>query len=525
VSPPLWTRSEVPAEAFVGIDVGTTHTKGALIGAGGVIYHEAKRASDLQSPHATWAEMDPAQWWANTCSLGKELAAVARERKLSIAGIGVSGMVPALVLLDAAGTPVRPSIQQNDARTTVEIAELKDGADETRFFQLTGGSINQQVMAPKLRWLARHEPEIMRDARILMGSYDYIALKLTGTVGVEHNWALESGLSDVRSTRWVPELIELAGIDASLLPAVRSSHEIVGWVTDEAAVASGLPAGVPVVAGVADHVASAFAAGVADDGDLLIKFGGAGDVLYATEELVTDPRLFIDYHVIPGRYLLNGCMATSGSMLKWLLRELLRFDATESEDAGLDPFETLDAIANLRPPGSHGIIVLPYFLGEKTPLHDPNARGTIVGLGLHHDRFDVYRAFLEAVVYGFRHHVDVLGERNLDVHRVLASDGGARSDVWLQIASDVLGMPVHRVSRHPGSSLGAAFVAAKAVGAVTDWDDIAAYVDVLPPFEPRPEAVRVYDTAYGVYRESYERLKTLYPDLGRFAQGPSGGEL
>lgn len=524
MSPPSWTRFEVPAEAFVGIDVGTTHTKGVLIGAGGAIHHETKRASDLLSPHANWAEMDPNQWWANTCSLGQELAAAAQDRGLSIAGIGVSGMVPALVLLDASGTPLRPSIQQNDARTTVEIAELKAAADESRFFQLTGGSINQQVMAPKLRWLVRHEPEAVRMAKTLMGSYDYIAFKLTGTVGVEHNWALESGLSDVRNRRWVPELVELAGIDASLLPAVRASHEVVGRVTDEAAVETGLPAGVPVVAGVADHVASAFAAGVAEDGDLLIKFGGAGDVLYATEDLVTDPRLFIDYHVVPGRYLLNGCMATSGSMLKWLLRELLRADALASEDEGIDPFAALDARANGRPPGSHGIIVLPYFLGEKTPLHDPHARGTIVGLGLHHDRYDLYRAFLEAVVYGFRHHVDVLRERNLDVRRVLASDGGARSDVWLQIASDVLGVPVHRVSRHPGSSLGAAFVAAKAVGAIGSWDDIAAYVDVLSPFEPRPAAARVYDTAYGVYRESYERLKTLYPDLGEFAQGPSGGD-
>ena len=513
----------MPGDALVGIDIGTTHTKGVLVGTAGQVHGEASRESDLISDHPSWAEMDPEQWWANTCEIAADLVARAVELDLNVAAVGISGMVPALVMLDDAGAPVRRSIQQNDARTAHEIEAVATIIAPERFFELSGGSINQQVMAPKLRWLMRHEPEALGRARLLLGSYDYVRFRLTGTKGVEHNWALESGLANVHTGVWDPELMAAAGIDERLLPAIHPSHAVVGTVTAEAARATGLPEGTPVVAGIADHVASAFAAGVTGDGDLLIKFGGAGDILYSTRELVTDARLFIDYHVVPGRYLLNGCMATSGSMLKWLVREFFEADAATARSNGTDVFAFLDARASQHPPGSQSIVVLPYFLGEKTPIHDPHARGTIVGLGLHHDRYALYRAFLEAVVFGFAHHVEVLRERGLEVRRVLASDGGARSDVWLQIAADVLAVPVHRVGRHPGSSLGAAFVAGKAVGAIDTWDAIEQYTEVLAPFEPQAEASRIYQQAFGVYRETYERLKSLYPALGRIAEPSLNG--
>ena len=513
----------MPGDALVGIDIGTTHTKGVLIGTAGQVHGEASSPSDLISEHPNWAEMEPEQWWTNTCDIAARLVARAAELDLNVAAVGISGMVPALVMLDDAGVPVRRSIQQNDARTAHEIEAVAKIIAPERFFELSGGSINQQVMAPKLRWLSRHEPEALERARVLLGSYDYVTYRLTGTLGVEHNWALESGLANVHTGAWEPELVAAAGIDERLLPTIHPSHAVVGEVTADAAQATGLAAGTPVIAGVADHVASAFAAGVTGDGDLLIKFGGAGDILYSTQALVTDARLFIDYHVVPGRYLLNGCMATSGSMLKWLVREFFEADAATAQSNGMDVFAFLDARASQYPPGSQAIVVLPYFLGEKTPIHDPHARGTILGLGLHHDRYALYRAFLEAVVFGFAHHVEVLRERGLDVRRVLASDGGARSDVWLQIAADVLGVPVHRVGRHPGSSLGAAFVAGKAMGLIDGWDAIEQYTEVLPPFEPQAEANRVYGKAFGVYRDMYERLKSLYPTLGAIAEPSVNG--
>ena len=501
-------------DAVVGIDIGTTQTKGVLLGVNGAILARASRASTLHAEHPGWAEEDAEQWWDNTVAILRDLTASGRG-VATIRAIGVSGMVPALVLLDDTGRPLRRSIQQNDARTPVEIEELKRTYGDEPFFALTGGSINQQVLAPKLLWLAKHEPETWGRARHICGSYDFVNLRLTGELGVEHNWALESGLYDVTAGAWSRELVALAGIDAGMLPPVRASHEIVGRVGAALGAETGVPAGTPVIAGVADHVASAFAATVTRPGDLLVKFGGAGDVLYSLERLVTDPRLFIDFHVIPGSYYLNGCMATSGSLVKWFVASFCQADAAAAAAAGEDAYGFLDARAADLPPGSDGLIVLPYFLGEKPPLHDPYARGTIVGLGLHHDRRHVFRAVLEAVAYGFRHHVDVLDDRSLPVTRVLASDGGAASDLWLQITADVLGRPVQRVLGHPGSSLGAAFVAGKAVGLFDGWDEIERFVAAAAPFEPRPQARADYDEFYALFRDTYARLRSLYPRLAR----------
>jgi xylulokinase len=499
------------SHAAVGIDLGTTSTKGVLVAADGRVLATAEREATLSSPHPTWAEMDPEQWWSNTCAVLCELIAAADS--VRIVAVGVSGMVPALVALGGDDRPLRPSIQQNDARTAREIDEAIAEFGQERFFERTGGSINQQVLAPKLRWLARHEPHVVQRAAWWCGSYDFIAHRLTGTRSVEHNWALESGLASIATGTWDPELVALAGIAPGTLPPVRASHDVVGAVGAAAAAATGLPAGIPVVAGVADHVASAFTAGVAAAGDLLVKFGGAGDVLYGLDTLVTDPRLFIDHHVVPGSYLLNGCMATSGSLVKWFVRTFAAEDVAEAARAGRSAYAYLDDAAADLAPGSDGLVVLPYFLGEKTPLHDPHARGTIVGLGLHHERRHVYRAVLEAVAFGFRHHVDVLADRGLPVRRVLASDGGAASDLWMQITADVLGQPIERVAGPTGASLGAAFVAGKSAGLFHDWSDIGRFVTTGRKFQPDPRATAVYGEFYALYRDTYERLRTLYPRL------------
>jgi xylulokinase len=507
---------------LLGIDIGTTLTKGVLVDTDGRTLAEASRPAHLVSERPTWAEEDPDEWWENTAEICRELlsrAAVGADR---IAGVGVTGMVPAMVLLDREGRPLRRSIQQNDARTGDEIRELRDRYDPERFFRLSGGSINQQVVAPKMLWLKKHEPDVVARLDTLFGSYDFIAYRLTGVRSVEHNWALESGLYDVRRERWSSELVDLAGLEPEQLPTPRRSDEVIGEVTHAAAEATGLAPGTPVVAGAADHVASAFATTAYGDGDLVIKFGGAGDILYSVDELVTDPRLFIDYHLVPGKYYLNGCMATSGSLLQWYAHRFCDGDVKAANAAGRSVYAWLDDAAAEVAPGSDGLVVLPYFLGEKTPLHDPAARGTVIGLDLHHGRHHLYRAMLEAVAYGFRHHVDVLHESGLKVRRVLAADGGARSDLWLQIAADVLETPVRRVAQHPGSSLGAAVAAGMGTGALDDWRAIERFVRLDRTFEPRSERFDVYRRLYGVYRESYERLRDLYPRLSVGA-GDEGG--
>ncbi len=488
---------------FLGLDIGTTSTIGILIDAEGGTLATAARPSALQSRHAGWAEEDPELWWSNCCAVIGELLKAAGISADRIAAVGVTGMVPALVLLDRDGRLLRSSIQQNDARATAEIAAMQGRFEAKRFFALTGGSINQQILAPKLRWLGRHEPEVFARIATVFGSYDYIAYRLTGARSVEQNWALESGLMDFTARSFAPELVAEAGVAADVLPPIRTSAEIIGKVTVPAAQATGLKAGTPVIAGCADHVASAYVAGASKDGDLVLKFGGAGDILLSTAKPATDPRLFIDHHILTGQYFVNGCTATSGSLLNWIIREVAQGETHAA----------LDRRAADVPPGADGVVLLPYFLGEKTPLHDPHARGTIVGLGLHHTRAHLWRAALEGVVFGFRHHVEVFREMGLGVNRVFACDGGAASDLWLQIAADVLAVPVTRIDRHPGSCLGAAYVAGHGVGAFPDLAGVCRYVAAGRVFQPEPAPQAVYDRAYANYREVYARLQTLYPRL------------
>lgn len=487
----------------LGIDIGTTSTVGILIETDGRVLASATRPVDLRSPRPGWAEEDPEQWWANCCAIVPELLRTSRIAAADIVAIGITGMLPAVVLLDLADRIIRPSIQQSDGRTVAEVSALRHELDEAAFTRRTGNGVNQQLVAAKLRWIARHEPRNFTRIATCFGSYDFINFRLTGARRVEQNWALEAGFVDLATDALADDLIALAGIERGRVPPLARSFEIIGVVTPEAAVATGLATGTPVVAGCADHVASAFVAGIVEPGDVLLKFGGAGDILLAADVPKPDPRLFLDYHIVPGRFMPNGCMASSGSLLNWVAREL----------ASGRPHAALDRLAADVLPGADGLLMLPYFLGEKTPIHDAGARGALIGLGLHHRVEHIWRAALEAVVMAFRHHVEVFGEIGYPVDRLFASDGGAKSRLWMQIAADGLAMPVHLLDGHPGSCLGAAYVAAMGVQAADDWDGISRFVSLGETIEPQRVSEARYRAVYGAYRDLYPALKPLYPRL------------
>lgn len=489
--------------AVLGIDIGTTGCKVVLLDDCAQVVAEGDHPHDLTSPRAGWAEENPHDWWRGTCAaVGQTL--VARGHR-SLQAIGVSGMVPALVLLDENDNPLRPSIQQNDARAVEEIRLLKEQFPESELFRRTGATWNQQVIPPKLLWIRRHEPKVWNGLRRLCGSYEYVTHRLTGAAHTEANWALESGMWDAVDGEWSTPIMDHVGLAREALAPVRRAHEIVGDVTHAAARETGLPAGIPAVAGSADHIAAALAAGLTSEGEAVLKLGGAGDFLYAVDGFYPLPELFIDYHNVPGLFIINGCMATSGSLAKWF-RDQFRPGTSYAD---------LDRSAELIPPGSEGLILLPYFLGEKTPLHDPEARGTVLGLTLSHSAVHLYRAILEGVAYGFRHHMEVLEAAGHRASRLYVMDGGARSALWRGIIASVLGREVHHLKGgHAGSAFGVAFVAGVAAG-LWRWDHIRDHVTIAGTTEPDDDAVRMYLETYEVYRETYRRLKDLYPRLGK----------
>lgn len=490
---------------ILGIDIGTTAVKGILATPDGTIVAETSAENDLISLKTGWAEEDPQQWWENT---GKVCHALLDQiPQAEVVAVGVSGMVPTIVLLDKEDEPLRFSIQQNDARSHAEIPIFREQTNETDILNLTGSAITQQSVGPKLLWLWRNEPEVMEKAVRLMGSYDYINLKLTGVHSNESNWALESGLYNAKTRDWLSDILSLSEITLDWLGEVHEPSDVIGHVTEEASTHTGLKSGIPVVAGSADHVASAFSAGLKQDGDLLVKLGGAGDILFVLDQFLPDARLFIDYHVKPGQYLINGCMAASGSILRWFQREL----------GGNADFSELDAASADIPPGSDGLIMLPYFLGEKTPIFDPVARGVLFGLTLRHSQAHVFRAALEAVSFGFLHHIRVLEETGLRPNpQVAVTNGGAHSTLWRQITADVLGLELSLIAKHPGSSLGAMFIAGMGVGAFNDWSNIDRFITIETTTKPNPEHHERYQKIYELYREIYETNKHLFPKVAEF---------
>lgn len=490
----------------MGIDVGTTSVKVILLSNQGCIVDEASYPHDLLSPHIGWAEEDAEIWWDNVKKCIRDLAKRNPERIPSVQCIGCSGMVPAIVMLDRDGVPVRNTIQQNDARAGDQICRLKNELDQEALFGKTGGYTNQQHILPRLLWVKENEPEAWSRTKTVMGSYDYIVYRLTKAESLEINWAVESGSYDIRERKWLEETLVPYGIAASMFPKVHLSSEVVGKTCGTEA-ELGLPEGIPVIAGSADHVASTLAAGITEPGDLLIKFGGAGDILYCVDQIRTSPKLFFDYHIVPGHYLLNGCMAASGSLVKWFVKDIIKEDSP-------DIFRRLDEEAMKVPAASEGLIILPYFLGEKTPIFDPEARGVMVGLTLSHTKAHIFRAILESVIYGFKHHIEVLREMGYEATNIVATNGGAKSKFWCQIAADILGCEVRSYKNHPGSSLGAAFLAGMAAGVFQDWGDIRKCLPESQMYTPDEKNVKTYEKAYGIYREIYPRLQPVFHAIG-----------
>ena len=485
---------------LLGLDVGTTALKAVLLDPEQGIVAAVSRGHETTSPGPSYSEADPRDWLAGAIAIVPEVCAAAGIAPGDVRAVGVAGCVPCLLMLDADDEPLRPALLYNDGRAEREIDELRAELGDDEVLRRTGAGVTQQSIGPKLRWLQRHEPDLVAATRRICGSYDWLGGRFAGTAYCERNWALESGLYDLGKGWFADDLLAAAGWDVGRVSPIHDPGDVVGGVCDSIAAATGLRPGIPVVAGLADHVASAFGAGLKAHGEVLLKLGGSVDMLCATDHLLVDARLYLDAHPRPGLWLPNGCMASGGSAIRWFQREL----------AGGAPLAQLDEEAAAVPAGADGLVVLPYLLGEKTPLNDPLASGAIVGLGLGHTRAHLFRALLESFGHGMRHHLEVLAEHRITPARARVTNGGASSRLWKQVVADVTGLVLVPVVDHPGPALGAAFAAGVGAGEFRAWDEIDRFVEVGPAVEPDPATRAVHDERHAVYRGLYEPLRPSF---------------
>jgi xylulokinase len=474
--------------ALVGLDVGTTGVKALAVSPEGEVLARAEQEYSLVTPRPGWAEQNPEDWWR------------AGERTLAelgvgdVAGIGLSGQMHGLVVLDGEERVLRPAILWNDQRTALECAEIEERIGLTRLVELTGNRALPGFTAPKLLWLRKHEPEVYERIEHVLLPKDYVRLRLTGERASDVADASGTLLFDVAARRWSEQIVEELELPLEILPQVFESPDV-----------SAVRDGIPVAAGAGDQAAGALGVGVVGPGPLSIVLGTSGVVFAALPAFAADPevRLHVFCHAVPGGWHAMGVMLSAAGSLRWF----------RDAFAPGEHYDILSAEAERWGPGAEGLSFLPYLAGERTPHADPEARGAFVGLSLRHDRGALVRAVLEGVAYGLRDSLELL--RGLGVRPEVGriSGGGARSDVWARIVASVLGIPLERTAVEEGAAYGAALLGGVAGGVFADVREaVAACVRVGEVVEPDAEWEKIYAAGY-------ERFRALYPALRPLEDG------
>lgn len=484
----------------IGIDTSTTATKVQLVDANGDVVAVASSGYTYETPHPLWSEQDPELWWIATVN---SISAVLAEGAISgeeVAAIGLTGQMHGLTLLDKSGGVLRPAILWNDQRTGEECDEIRHRVGASRLIALSGNDALAGFTAPKILWVRNHEPEVFAQAAHVLLPKDYVRFRLTGEFASDRAGGAGTILFDLAARTWSREILAALELDPSLFPDTFEGHEITGQITGEAAAATGLLPGTPVVAGGGDQAANAVSVGAIDPGVVGLSLGTSGVVFTATDKPSIEPegRLHAFCHAVPDRWHFMGVMLSAAGSFRWF-RDTL---------AGELGFGDLAATADPIPAGSDGLLFLPYLTGERTPHPDPLARGAFVGLTIRHRREHMTRAVMEGVSFGLRDSLELIRRcGGADLTEVRASGGGTQSSTWRQMLADVLGTDVRTVATAEGAAHGAAVLAAVGAGWFGDAAEAsAAWLRLDPPTSPGTATAR-YDSLYTAYAGLYPALR------------------
>ena len=486
----------------LGVDVGTYETKGVLADSDGAIVAQAAAGHEMIVPRPGWAEHRAEEdWWADFVRVTRALLAESGADPRDIRCVGTSAIGPCMLPVDGEGGALMNAVLYGvDGRAQREIEELNARIGAEAILDRCGNALTSQSVGPKILWLKRNRPEVFRRTAKILSSTCFLVRRLTGEFAIDHYTAANfSPLYDVEALDWTLDLTD-GIVPLSALPRLRWTTEIVGEVTPDAARATGLAAGTPVIAGTIDAAAEAASVGARRLGDMMMMYGSTIFIIALTDGRVRDPALWYAPWLFPGAHASMAGLATSGTLTHWFRDQAARDLARD------EAFPALAAEAAESPPGARGLVALPYFSGERTPIHDPDARGCVFGLHLAHSRGDLYRAVIEGIAYGTRHVIETYAASGQRPRRILAVGGGTKNEVWLRATSDIGGVEQTLCEKTVGASYGDAFLAAVAIGAaapadIDRWNPAVATV----PAEPRA----VYDRQYALFRELYESTRHI----------------
>ncbi|AVO37649.1 FGGY-family carbohydrate kinase [Pukyongiella litopenaei] len=486
----------------LGVDIGTYQTKGVLVDGGGRIVAQAARAHEMIVPCPGRAEhRAEADWWGDFVHVTRALLADSRIEARAIGAVACSAIGPCMLPVDGDGTPLMNAVLYGvDTRATAQIDALNARIGADTILERCGNALTSQAVGPKIQWLQDEHPGIFARARHILTSTSYLVMKLTGEVVIDHYTAANfAPLYDVDRLDWTDELAPDL-IDRDRLPRLMWSNEIAGRITARAAAETGLAVGTPVTCGTIDAAAEAVSVGVRGNGDMMMMYGSTIFIITLTDTRLRDARLWYAPWLFAGQHASMAGLATSGTLTHW-------FRDTFARDLDRDTaFATLAAEAAHSPPGANGLLLLPYFSGERTPIHDPAAKGAFFGLNLTHGRGDMYRALIEGIACGTNHVIETYAEAGQRPDRVLAVGGGTQNRLWLEATGDFSGLDQIVCDKTVGASFGDAFLAACAVGTasaadIDDWNPVAERVVAAPQ--------DIHRRHYGLFRRLYDQTSDI----------------
>jgi xylulokinase len=503
---------------LLGIDVGTTGTKALLIAEDGGVVARSNHEYALLTPRPTWAEQNPADWWDAARAGIRDALAESRIAPREVVGIGLSGQMHGSVFLDERSEVIRPAILWCDQRTADQCRWITERAGERTVIEETFNPVLTGFTAPKIVWLRQNEPEAYARVRRILLPKDYIRLMLTGEFATEVSDASGTSLLNIAERRWSPRMLAALDLTEDMLPAVYESPEVSGRISAQAAQATGLAPGTPVVGGGGDQAAGAVGNGIVRQGVVSVTTGTSGVVFAHMDEPRMDPQLRTHTfcHAVPGKWHVMGVMLSAGGSLRWYRDALAQQEVAEAKQRGVDPYELLTEEAAQAPPGCEGLIFLPYLTGERTPYPDPWARGVYFGLTLRHAKAHLVRAILEGVSYGLRDSLEILREMGLPISQVRASGGGARSALWRQIQADVFDAEMVTINIDEGPAFGVALLAGVGAGVFATVEEACdRTITITDRTGPNPDTSALYDTYYPIYQALYASLKDHFVEVGR----------
>ena len=501
---------------LIGIDIGTTGTKTILVDERGNQLASALEEYPLYTPHPKWAEQEPEDWWKATVNTVREVMEKSEINKADIKGIGLSGQMHGLVIMDKKHQVLTPSILWCDVRTSGQCEYIRETVGTEILTQSTCNPVLEGFTAPKIIWVRDNEPEIYEQTANILLPKDYVRFRLTGEISMEVSDAAGTLLFDIKQREWSQVVLDKLDIRPGLLPSTYESIDVCGQITPNVAEITGLLAGTPVVGGGADNACSAVGNGIVKEGRVSASLGTSGVVLAHSDQVRVDPdlRLHSFCHSVPNKCYIMGVMLSAGGAYRWFRDTVAQRELSEAKANGTDPYDLLGAQAATAPVGSEGLIFLPYLTGERTPHADANAKANFFGLTLRHQRSHLVRSVMEGVTYGMRDSLELIRGLGTTVDQIYATGGGSRSALWRQMQADIYQAEIVTINIEEGPAFGAAILAGVGTGI---YSSVESATDQIVKITSRTDTisdhVEIYEQYYRIYQDLYPVLKPKFDQV------------